>query len=1578
MYVLVMKKNLLQLVAFALPFTSFGAMSQMNVTGEINALLPTLSKTFNDARFANIDKAEVSLSVNADSGCNIVSNRNTARQNNLTGNLSCVFEWTDVPSGISAGLLQASGIVKNTLDNQLSYQISFFSDTSEEKVIINSEDIELDLEIPEPPALVGVETVFSHATLSGLTPVNYSLSSTLQEIRINVEPREYRQKIELDGLGRCEIPANDTLCVLNKSGARFGSREMPHGYSTHPIRINSMNNFFPDAKELYTIAWDYRSPIIEAFDARLHTSLVNPTFPETKVVFGDSERVVDNGTAKVVIASPYDELETIGNMLTYSADMSNELAWTKGGSEKPIIWNSSLRAPNGFGNSEVFRYQQRGENGIDGSSLSQCIQVTDLSDSDAFTFSMSLRANIGSFQDNVIFRIDTGCNPGDGETGEEFRVALTDEWQDIEFTQVLNTSLNDRVSIHIYGDNGLDDGDMFFMANPQLERGESASVHIPTLATPRVFSIGAGDWVIPDNVRITFAHDEDYINPDNGLLMGGRKVVEEGQYQRKPKAFTVESSLSPEIVGDNYIYTLDISDVENGMFKPTIYTEDKYANFTRQEMDAVRLDNKMPTVRFNQASLEMLEGDALYFPEDIVVVAEDEFLGGASVQEIKVNGEVVGMDASNLNYATITDTLELVRGDEYLFEATVIDEEGNQTTRSLSMVYMPTRFEERITSETAYQYVQNFRFELLQREGRRCRHFATRAEALAQSTYTRQACYLTVDSTEISVSTDSSLPSATGVFQTTGTKYINYQYILVNPVGVERVTAEGTVVVEVVEPRDISIETLPAPNINEEVFSVNLNGGNFTTARVTSSNGPITLTVESVGLDTKTYEFNQRVKADTIVNGRRIDAPEGELWEERVFKLNASYTLKPELNATLDLRVVYVPSRFVRGRLISSFRDALSTDVKTDTIKVGIYDRDIRDYAYDETTMGKWRGFLALREGDGTIIPLTPEKPLNAGTADFDVDISQLGLGSISYVGVLNLESEQDGYIKRIITNRNYIRVWKGSQLDGGIKSFRVFGKVPFTFLGQYRPESFEDTRVLGGVRWEITQDEVTWEPMAVGDNDRFIRKTFEEPGVWKIRAIATNKLTGDDSVSEPVEITAFNTPRISIIGPSVMYHGETQEFRVLDRGEEIDGTGGIIEWSFDGENWIEGTNVFTHSVDVGDESFRLFVRMRYDETEGAAQAAYDRARRTVTVKQPSAPRIVIKGPFNAEVGKEVTFTGRADSAYAGTVSEVLGEWELPDGTIIDGKDLTLVVPDDWEDKQVRLLFRSWHKDLRSSTLTERPFTTNGWRYTFPNYEFVIRQQTKFAPSSIQVFAQRERVNYPDSINFETEFVPLSDMSLEYEGRSSARFLAQESGVHTVRVTVRDSRGNEVDFIETIDVVEPDPPEVEFNASYSNSIKREPLDLILNAGVRLQHYQDTVQSYQWYLNDTLLPDSRARANVFGLPEGQHTVKLVATSEHGHVAEEEYVVDVKDNNLPTCTPRWRVYTYYTRIDANCKDSDGRMSLYEWEVDGDMTGVRGPAIQYYYPGGINPESITVRLIAYDDSNESSEQTFTIDTK
>jgi len=208
--------------------------------------------------------------------------------------------------------------------------------------------------------------------------------------------------------------------------------------------------------------------------------------------------------------------------------------------------------------------------------------------------------------------------------------------------------------------------------------------------------------------------------------------------------------------------------------------------------------------------------------------------------------------------------------------------------------------------------------------------------------------------------------------------------------------------------------------------------------------------------------------------------------------------------------------------------------------------------------------------------------------------------------------------------------------------------------------------------------------------------------------------------------------------------------------------------------------------------------------------------------------------------------------------------------------------------------------------------------------------------------------------------------------------MATDVGIHTVKARVTDSRGNVRDFIETVDVVSAAPPVVSFRSTDSNSQLREPLDTIIYASVKPSHYKDGIASYQWYLDDVLIPSTSYKGEFNDLYEGAHELKMVATTNHGHVVEEVRTIDVKNNLLPVCSPTFRVESYYTKISSGCRDEDGRMTYYTWEINGEMTGAHGSNVNYYYPSGINPGTLNVKLLAYDDSNESTLVELSIDTE
>ncbi|WP_105169425.1 phage head spike fiber domain-containing protein [Pseudoalteromonas sp. T1lg23B] len=1551
----------------------------LDVSGSLKAYLPTLAKQLNNPKLASIEETELTLSVNPDSGCEIVDNVIKARNKNLDGELACVFEWVKVPPGLSSGLLKANGIATEAGINTIGYQITFYSGRNAERVVVNSEDINLNLALPKQPVITGIESYWDDKAQQGLTSVNFSEKALLKKVTVKVEERRFDQRVSLSRLGNCIVKTGEDSCDITISGGRFGSTKEKQGYSMHWIEVNSMNNFFPKMNELFTILWDYRSPELVGVAARFHSDYVNGNFPDTTILAGEKVINVANKEAKIVVKTPYETLVGAGNALRHSADLTQS-SWIKKGTNKPAVWATTVRVPNGFGDARSYRFEQKGMNGKEASQLSQCVKAEDVAAAQTYTFSLYVRSSIGTLDDKVGLRIDTGCNEGEGEQGVEQWFNITEQWQKVTVTQTLNTQLNDNVAVYIYGNNAMDEGDIFFMANPHLTKGEGDISYIPTMATTRSVQNTVGDWRIPQSVEVRFVPDDEHDNPDHELVLGKYRVLREGNRKPRGDSFKKQSSGAPEVHGQYFVYTIDLDDSENGVYVPQVTVRDQKGNEGYGEGASLVLDDKKPELNLYYINRKLKEGDGIYFIEDMVISADDVHIGGAKVETVSIDGQVIDIDNSHGNFARInTLPFEPEIGKEYTLAAKAIDLQGNPNNIELKLTYMPNQVEVNATSGQIYQHVQQYQLKLLQRKGLRCQYYSDKARALQTSSYGRYSCYVDFSGTGDMAVTASTIPTYQGVFTTLGENTVSYRYVLVNPNGVERVMAQGKVNVDVIEPVKPIIEVYPAPPINDQYFSASLEGGDIASAIISASNGELEMEINAPRQDVKTYRQRQSTFKDTLRFGRRLRASAGQLWQKETIAVKGRYALMPQIETVKNVDVVYVPSKYIKASLKRNFRESLNNQKQIDTIEFGIYDRTNKTYVYDEETMGKWSGYLALREGDGTIIPITPEKPITNGKADFEIDISQLELGSVSYVGVLHLESEVPGYERQLLTNRNYIRVWKGTEIEGGIRANRIFGRVPFTFFGRYQPETLDDYRALGSVVWEITQDDENWQQVLSERSPTSVRMLFDKAGVSKIRARVTNKFTGVESITDAVEITAFETPNVNIVGPSTMYYGETQEFKLMDRGELADDVSGIIEWSYDRKTWVEAGSTWVHTAKEDESTVQLHVRMRYQETDAAGNYAYDYTTKSFGVRPPSAPIVRFDGTRFAEVGKPFTFKVTTTPRYSGIYSEVQGRFILPDGTTVEGNELDIITPASWKDKSNEVIYEVWHKGLELETKTQKSFFIKGWQYDFPEFDFTVYQQTKFAPSLISVFAKRKLESYPERITFKVKYMPTSDMELTYEHGMQARFLANSVGVHSFKAIVSDSRGNTREFVKLVNVVQAEPPRGSMSLFYSNAFKREPLDITLYASVIPKHYLDRVAQYELFVNGQSVSTSEHNKGVItDLYEGQQEIKLVATTEHGHVLELVENIEVKDNQRPECKPTWEVRDILTEITSNCKDSDGRVIFYNWQINGATTTVNASSIKYYYPGGVNPGALTFTFTAYDDSNESTSLTRTIDTK
>jgi hypothetical protein len=102
--------------------------------------------------------------------------------------------------------------------------------------------------------------------------------------------------------------------------------------------------------------------------------------------------------------------------------------------------------------------------------------------------------------------------------------------------------------------------------------------------------------------------------------------------------------------------------------------------------------------------------------------------------------------------------------------------------------------------------------------------------------------------------------------------------------------------------------------------------------------------------------------------------------------------------------------------------------------------------------------------------------------------------------------------------------------------------------------------------------------------------------------------------------------------------------------------------------------------------------------------------------------------------------------------------------------------------------------------------------------------------------------------------------------------------------------------------------------------------------------------------------------------GDHTVRLDITSEHGVKAHGEVVVKVHQNEAPACTLSAREAKAALRVDADCRDVDGRISTYKWWVNGKQVAVSSKTLSITVK---QDEPLpTVTVVAVDDAGDQSQ--------
>jgi len=346
--------------------------------------------------------------------------------------------------------------------------------------------------------------------------------------------------------------------------------------------------------------------------------------------------------------------------------------------------------------------------------------------------------------------------------------------------------------------------------------------------------------------------------------------------------------------------------------------------------------------------------------------------------------------------------------------------------------------------------------------------------------------------------------------------------------------------------------------------------------------------------------------------------------------------------------------------------------------------------------------------------------------------------------------------------------------------------------------------------------------------------------------------------------------------------------------------------------------------------------------------------------------RVTAIGPRSIEVGESLELVGKVALPVSSMVSEVKSEWTLPDGTVVNGDELSFSPTKVESDLgYTKLRFAGWAKGFKEQTYAYRDVTVRTVLYEFPEFEMNVSYKTRYSP--MVATAVLRKLSLPTiPMKFKYKLNKIDGMEVTYQFNNRLTFSLLKPGIHQIEGVVTDDRGNTRELIEIVEVLDPPKPELTVNKSFSNSFLRDPLDINLSTRVKFGHPWDKISKVSWYIND-VIQDDEVSSNISfdNLIAGTYDIKVKIDSEYGAVAEDVFNLVVNPNKAPVCSISHSQQYSRLKLNAICKDEDGRMKSYRWYFNGQEVDSKSYAVSRSIQNG--ETSILVKLEGVDDSGD-----------
>ena len=754
----------------------------------------------------------------------------------------------------------------------------------------------------------------------------------------------------------------------------------------------------------------------------------------------------------------------------------------------------------------------------------------------------------------------------------------------------------------------------------------------------------------------------------------------------------------------------------------------------------------------------------------------------------------------------------------------------------------------------------------------------------------------------------------------------------------------GHQIIPILNPPEPLIRLTPRDPITETLFASSMEGAFVADLLVETINAPSFVDIIEDGALLR-RDGTATGFSDRVIYRSRLSTGQKSLWTITPYAIETFYANKPSHKSVAEFGVLAVPTDSVRPDV----EVAETTVLNTEELQIDAFMRDVfkPQIPYSAETMGDWEvrlmSYLSFSRQD----PITDFSEIDDdGRATFNISLENLDSTFLRVLPEARIISPVEEYERTSVGSRPlYITVLRGAAIDSNITARRLVGEAPLGLYATLNLADRLDAKAIGEIRWDVRRKGEGWSILLDNDTKGRLYHSFQA-GEYEVRAMVTNKNSGAEFLTEIIEVHAYDQPDAKLLGPANIFVGASGNYKVeaTHNGEPVSESDLVVQWSEDdGDTWQEGGLTYTLTRDV-EERVTLQVKVRLTSSPADFDDANKVLKSRVSFRNIRPPRSAIYGPKVMEVDQEVEWRGLAQTPYRNMDVEVGGRFVMPDGTVVDEEYVQyLATQADSDLGRVPLKHEAWIVGFEDQgAVSETTKMISVWKYEWPEWEFYVRASTLQAPSEISVRMRNPggSTRYLEQLTFDWD-VP-EGIRVTTDNRPDSRvFMAETPGTYPINVTISDGRGYVSEKQYVIDIIPPDPWEVDYRISSRGTEYRSPLSLRTIPVIRGGHPRDRIQAHRYYLNGELVADG---VRYFGteLLEGDHELTLEMESQYGNTVSHTKTIEVLPNTPPTCALDARQTLSGWRFSADCNDVDGSIASHDWTVNGEVIGMKGGRI------------------------------------